>query len=140
MTSRSIVENPAPSEGSFGILGQTVRRSISAEELETFAAPGLCSEVQFVTEEFASLCPITEQPDTSTVSIRYRPRGKCIESKSLKLWLWSYRDRGVFVEGIAAELAEGVCAATGAPTQVVIEQRVRGGIVTTAVAETGGWA
>lgn len=122
------------------VLGQTVRRSLSASELETFATPPLCAEVQFVTDEFTSICPVTAQPDLSTVTIRYRPRGKCIESKSLKLWLWSYRDRGVFVEGIASELAEGVCQATdGAETLVVVEQRVRGGIITTAVATAGGW-
>lgn len=115
------------------ILGAVVRHSITAAELETFPAPDGCTEVELVTEEFTSLCPLTAQPDHATVSIRYAPSDRCLESKSLKLYLWDYREKGVFVEGIAAQIAADIHAATKALwTRVVVEQRVRGGIVTTA--------
>ena len=60
----------------------------------------------FTSEELSSLCPVTEQPDLSTVVIEYEPDKPCVESKSLKLYLWWFRDRAVFAEALAAEIAE----------------------------------
>jgi 7-cyano-7-deazaguanine reductase len=81
------------------------------------------------------MCPVTEQPDLSNVVIEYCPDQWCIESKSLKLYLWGFRDRAVFAEALAAEIAEEVMN-TAKPTWVTVTltQRPRGGIEVQAVA------
>jgi 7-cyano-7-deazaguanine reductase len=111
------------------ILGATVRHPV--EHLETFPAPHGCTRVRFSCEEVASMCPVTEQPDLSTVVIEYSPHDRCVESKSLKLYLWSFRDAAVFAEQLAVDIAHEVVRAA-APTwvEVHVTQRARGGIVT----------
>lgn len=122
--------------GEDAVLGRTVRSAVSA--LDTFTAPAHVEEVVFVTDELTSLCPVTEQPDLSTVRIAYQPASKCIESKSLKLYLWGFRDRGVFAEALAAEIASRVFTdAEPLWVEVTLQQSVRGGIVTTARARRG---
>ncbi|HET9052411.1 MAG TPA: 7-cyano-7-deazaguanine reductase, partial [Candidatus Dormibacteraeota bacterium] len=80
--------------------------------------------------------PVTGQPDFSHVEIGYRPAGRCLESKSLKRYIWSFRDEGVFCEGLAARIAGDVADATGSgEVTVVVRQSVRGGIGITARAE-----
>ena len=81
------------------------------------------------------MCPVTEQPDLSSVVIEYRPDEWCIESKSLKLYLWGFRDRPVFAEALAAEIA-GEVMTTAKPiwVTVTLTQRPRGGIEVQAVA------
>lgn len=107
----------------------------SRPSLDTFAAPGHLETVRFVSDELTSLCPLTGQPDFNTVEILYAPEDRCIESRSLKLYLWSFRDEGAFVETLAATIAGDVYEATGPRwVEVTITQHVRGGIVTTAVA------
>lgn len=82
------------------------------------------------------MCPVTSQPDFSSLEIEYEPDGHCIESKSLKLYLWSFRERAVFAEQLAVEIADEVHRATNPKwTRVVVTQHVRGGIVTQATAE-----
>ena len=104
--------------------------------LETFAAPPTCTRVRFTSDELTSLCPLTGQPDFNTIEIDYEPDEKCIESKSLKLYLWSFRDKGAFVEQLAAEIAEEVRrAAEPHHVRVTITQHARGGIVTEATAQ-----
>ncbi len=103
--------------------------------LETFDAPPHLETVTFASGELTSLCPLTGQPDFNSIEILYAPDRRCIESKSLKLYLWSFRDEGAFVEALAATIASDVFEATEAKwVQVTITQHVRGGIVTTAVA------
>ena len=85
------------------VLGRTVRSPI--DHLECFDAPEHVSVVRFSTQEVMSLCPVTGQPDLSALVLEYRPDTRCIESKSLKLYLWSFRDRKVFCEALAAEIA-----------------------------------
>jgi 7-cyano-7-deazaguanine reductase len=116
------------------VLGQTVRHPI--EHVEVFPAPGHVTTVRFTTDELASMCPVTKQPDLSRVVIEYVPDQHCIESKSLKLYLWGFRDRPVFAEALAAEIAEEVMR-TAKPHRVRVEltQRPRGGIEVSAVAE-----
>ena len=116
------------------ILGSDVRGPIGPDRIETFAVPDL-DEIEFTTEEVAAVCPVTGQPDAYSTSIRYGPSGRAIESKSLKLYLWSFRDRGIFAEHLAAEVAEDLVAAV-VPRwlTVTLRQRVRGGIVTTVTA------
>jgi 7-cyano-7-deazaguanine reductase len=87
-------------------------------------------------DELTSMCPVTGQPDLATVEITYRPDRWCIESKSLKLYLWGFRDRAVFVEQLAAEIAAEI-GRTAEPheVRVVVTQRPRGGIEVQATAE-----
>ncbi len=82
------------------------------------------------------MCPVTGQPDLSTVEIEYEPDRHCIESKSLKLFLWGFRDRQVFAEALAAEIA-GEVMDTASPHRVAVTltQRPRGGIEIQVVAE-----
>jgi len=119
------------------VLGHTVRDPI--EHVEVFAAPAHVTTVRFTTDEVASLCPVTRQPDLSHVVIEYEPGEWCIESKSLKLYLWGFRDRAVFAEALAAEIAGEVMAtATPAWVRVTLTQRPRGGIEVSVVAERRG--
>lgn len=115
------------------VLGQTVRHPI--EHLECFDAPAHVSVVRFTTNEVMSLCPVTGQPDLSSLVLEYRPDKRCIESKSLKLYLWSFRDRKAFCEALAAEIAEEVVrAADPHEVTVTLTQQPRGGIVIEATA------
>lgn len=115
------------------ILGQTVRHAV--EHVEVFPAPAYVTTVRFTSDELASVCPVTQQPDLSHVVIEYSPAQWCIESKSLKLYLWKFRDRPVFCEALAAEIADEVMT-TCKPKQVTvtITQRPRGGIEVQATA------
>jgi 7-cyano-7-deazaguanine reductase len=127
------VPEPTPTE-SLTVLGGTVRHAI--EHVECFPAPEHVSAIRFTTDELASVCPVTGQPDLSHVVIEYVPRRHCVESKSLKLYLWSFRDRAVFAEALAAEIASEIMAsAEPASVRVTLTQRPRGGIEVQAVAE-----
>src|SRR4051812_47605534 len=118
------------------LLGRDVRGPV--DHLECFEAPPNCTRVRFTSDELTSLCPITGQPDISTVVIDYRPSSRCIESKSLKLYLWSFRDRKAFAEAIAGQIASEVMrAAEPQEVTVVVTQHVRGGITTEATAHLG---
>lgn len=115
------------------VLGHTVRHPI--EHVEVFPTPANVTVVRFTTDEVASMCPVTQQPDLSRVVIEYGPAESCIESKSLKLYLWGFRDRDVFAEALAAEIATEVMD-TARPhwVTVTLTQRPRGGIEVQAVA------
>jgi len=116
------------------VLGNTVRHSI--DHVEVFAAPENISLVTITNDELNSMCPVTEQPDLSSVVIEYVPREWCVESKSLKLYLWGFRDRAVFAEALAAEIAgEIMLSAKPERVKVTLTQRPRGGIEVTAVSE-----
>ncbi len=116
------------------ILGSTVRGPI--DHVECFPAPLHCRIVRFSTDELTSVCPVTEQPDLSTLLIEFEPDALCIESKSLKLYLWSFRDRAVFAEALAAEIATEVMhSAKPKRVTVTLTQRPRGGISVETVAE-----
>ena len=116
------------------ILGATVRTPV--DHVEVFAAPAHVTEVRLSSEEIASICPVTSQPDLSTVEITYVPDRWCVETKSLKLYLWSFRQRPVFAEALAAEIAaEVMTTAQAHRVRVDLTQRPRGGIVVSATAE-----
>jgi len=116
------------------VLGRAVRGPV--DHLDCFPAPAGCTRVRFTTDELTSLCPVTGQPDFSSLSIEYEPAAHCVESKSLKLYLWSFRDRAAFAEALAVEIATEVRrAADPRWVKVVVTQHVRGGIVTEATAE-----
>jgi len=115
------------------VLGSTVRHAI--EHVEVFPAPAHLTSVRFTTDELTSVCPVTGQPDLSHVVIEYAPDASCIESKSLKLYLWRFRDRPVFAEALAVEIAHEVMrAAQPHHVTVTLTQRPRGGIEVHAVA------
>lgn len=123
-----------PTTAELTILGRTVRHPVA--HVECFPAPPGCTEVRFSTDELASLCPVTRQPDLSHLVIEYEPDQRCIESKSLKLYLWSFRDREVFAEALAAEVAGEVLGqARPRWVRVTLTQRPRGGIEVRAVSE-----
>ena len=123
-----------PSPGELTVLGSTVREPI--DHVEVFAAPDHVVEVRLSSDELTSICPVTSQPDLSAVEIAYEPDRWCVETKSLKLYLWRFRDRPVFAEALAAEIA-GEIMATAQPRRVtvVLTQRQRGGIIVSATAE-----
>ncbi len=120
--------------GSLSILDRTVRNPI--DHVECFPAPEGCTAVRFATEELMSMCPVTKQPDISSAVIEYVPNQWCVESKSLKLFLWSFRDRAVFAEALAVEIADEI-EQSAKPTwvKVTVTQRPRGGIELTTVSE-----
>ena len=112
--------------------------------LETFAnpAPERDYTIRMTLPEFTCLCPKTGQPDFATMKLEYVPDERCVELKSLKLYIWSFRDRGAFHEAVTNEILRELVAAT-APRflRLVAEFNVRGGIYTTVVAEhrKAGW-
>ncbi len=95
---------------------------------EAFAAPAV-QRITLTALEFTSICPRTGQPDFGRVEIEYEPHDRCLESKALKYYLWSYRDQGAFCETLAARIADDVVYAI-APRRVTVRvhQSVRGGI------------
>ncbi len=108
--------------------------------LDTFASPrpGRPFVITFETEEFTCLCPLTGQPDFAKLRIQYQPDRLCVESKSLKLYLWSFRDQGAFHEAVTNQILDDLVAAMQ-PQWVRVEGDflIRGGIRTLVVAEHG---
>lgn len=98
--------------------------------------PGRDYEVRCETAELTCLCPMTGQPDFANVTITYVPDASIVELKSLKLYLWSFRDEGAFHEDITNRILDDLVAAI-APRRVTVETRwnVRGGITTTVTAQ-----
>jgi 7-cyano-7-deazaguanine reductase len=94
--------------------------------------PGRGYVIHFECPEFTCLCPITGQPDFATVLIEYVPDQLCVELKSLKLYLWSFRDEGQFHEAVTNRIADDLVAAIK-PAKLTVTARflVRGGITTT---------
>ena len=92
-------------------------------------------EVRCRTPEFTCVCPITGQPDFATVDLTYVPGDAIVELKSLKLYLWSYREEGAFHEDVTNRILDDLVAAIGPRRMTVTtEWLVRGGITTTVVA------
>ncbi|MBX3463574.1 MAG: preQ(1) synthase [Planctomycetes bacterium] len=107
-----------------------------AAVLETFPnpKPDRDYEIEFECPEFTCVCPRTGQPDFATIRIRYVPADACVELKSLKLYLWSFRDVGAFHERVTNTICDDLVGLL-APRrlEVVGEFRVRGGISTRVV-------
>ena len=102
--------------------------------LETFENPGV-ARVELTSDELVAICPITSQPDMYVATIEYEPEALCLESKSLKLYLASFRNEGAFCEALAVRIRDDVTAALELPaTEVTVklEQKARGGITITA--------
>jgi 7-cyano-7-deazaguanine reductase len=108
-----------------------------SRRLETFPnpRPGRDYEIAFDCPEFTCVCPMTGQPDFATLRIRYIPDALCVELKSLKLYLWSFRDEGHFHEAVTNQVLDDLVAAiTPRRMTVTGEFNVRGGITTTVTA------
>ena len=105
-----------------------------SKTLETFPNPNghRPYEIRFECPEFTCLCPKTGQPDFATLHIRYIPKDKCIELKSLKLYLWSYRNEGAFHEAVTNQILDDLVALTKPRfMEILADFYVRGGIHTT---------
>ena len=118
----------------FQHLGSNTREyhyTVNPDCLETFANPqkGRNYTITFATREVTSLCPITGQPDFYRVTITYAPNRLCLESKSLKLYLFSFRQSGMFAEAMANRILDDLVKACG-PRWMEVESVMnpRGGI------------
>jgi 7-cyano-7-deazaguanine reductase len=118
--------------------------SAPTTELETFANPQTERDytIRMQMPEFTCLCPKTGQPDFATLDLEYVPDRLCVELKSLKLYIWSFRDRGAFHEAVTNEIAAHLADAMQ-PRFLRLTARfnVRGGIYTSVVAQhrQPGW-
>ena len=115
-------KKPSPTSGLTLLGGGSMPQLSSPNEavLESFPSPSPRPyEVTFSTDEFTSLCPVTGQPDFASITIRYIPDKRCIESKSLKQYLGAYRNQAVFAEAITNRILSDVVAAV-APRSAVV--------------------
>lgn len=104
-----------------------------SKRLETFdnPAPDRDYEIAFDCPEFTCLCPLTGQPDFAHFTIKYVPDKKCVELKSLKLYLWSYRNEGAFHERVTNTICDDLVKACAPRKMTVLGHWfVRGGITT----------
>jgi 7-cyano-7-deazaguanine reductase len=113
------------------ILGRETRGPISAEQLDTvlWNHGDTDATVEFSTDELTAICPVTGQPDFYELKLTYRPRARLLESKAMKLYLWGFRERGMFAEDMAASLLKDLVAACD-PVEMIVDltQQVRGGL------------
>jgi 7-cyano-7-deazaguanine reductase len=118
--------------------------SLPSRDLETFDNPqsGRDYTIRIRVPEFTCLCPKTGQPDFAELTLEYVPDRLCVELKSLKTYVWSYRDEGAFHEAVTNRILGDLVEAT-APRfmRLSADFNVRGGIYTTVVAEhrAPGW-
>ena len=115
-----------------------------SKKLETFANPRPERDfaIHMQIPEFTCLCPKTGQPDFATLYLDYVADRKCVELKSLKLYIWSFRDRGAFHEAVTNEMLDHLVSAVSPRfMRLTAKFNVRGGIYTTVVAEhrERGW-
>ncbi len=116
----------------------------ASKSLETFPNPSVDRDytIHMNVPEFTCLCPKTGQPDFATLEIEYVPDQLCIELKALKLYIWSYRDKGAFHEAVTNEILDDLVNVI-APRflRITAKFNVRGGIYTSIVVEhrMDGW-
>ena len=112
-----------------------------SRRMETFAnpKPGRDYEIEIAHPEFTCVCPMTGQPDFAGLRITYVPAATCVELKSLRNYLWSYRNEGAFHEAVTNRIADDLIRLLR-PRWLMVEAefRTRGGISTTVRVETGG--
>ena len=115
-----------------------------SKDLETFdnPMPERNYTIRIDVPEFTCLCPKTGQPDFATLHLEYVPDQRCVELKSLKLYVWSFRDEGAFHEAVTNRILDDLVNATQPRfMRLTAKFNVRGGIYTTVVAEhqQPGW-
>ncbi|MBB5270525.1 preQ(1) synthase [Quisquiliibacterium transsilvanicum] len=118
--------------------------SLPSKTIETFPNPNPERDyrVHIEVPEFTCLCPLTGQPDFATITIDYIPDKRNLELKSLKLYMWSFRDEGAFHEAVTNRILGDLAGATKPRfMRLTAKWYVRGGIFTTVVAEhrKRGW-
>ncbi|MFL5392439.1 MAG: preQ(1) synthase [Myxococcales bacterium] len=114
------------------------RSTRPTKALETFPnpSPGRDYQIQFECPEFTCVCPMTGQPDFAVIRITYVPDRLCVELKSLKLYLWSFRDEGAFHEAVTNRILDDLVEALRPRrAEVVGDFFVRGGIHTVVTAQ-----
>ncbi len=112
--------------------------SAPSQSLETFPNPQPERDytIRIRVPEFSCLCPKTGQPDFAELTLEYVPEAACVELKSLKLYVWSYRDEGAFHEAVTNRILSDLVTATEPRfMRLSADFNVRGGIYTTVVAE-----
>ena len=119
-------------------------KSAPSREIELFPnpQPGRDYTIRIRVPEFTCLCPRTGQPDFATLELEYVPEETCVELKSLKLYIWSFRDRGAYHEAVTNEIADLLANAMKPKfLRLAAHFNVRGGLYTTVVAEhrQPGW-
>lgn len=105
------------------------------EGLDIFDCPNGIKEVTYVSDEITAVCPVTSQPDWYKAEITLLRPVSCVESKSLKLYLQSFRDHGEFCEAFTVRIAQNIHLATGGTVKVTLTQKSRGGVSIVATAE-----
>jgi len=108
-----------------------------SRRIETFPnpEPGRDYLIRHVCPEYTAVCPVTGQPDFGTIVVRYVPDRRCIELKSLKLYIWSFRDEGHFFEQATNQILDDLVRACRPRRMTVIGRfNVRGGITSTVIA------
>jgi len=109
-----------------------------SKKLETFENPNIDREytVKITLPEFTCLCPKTGQPDFAKLFLEYIPNQKCVELKSLKMYVWSFRDEGAFHEAVTNKILDDLVNATK-PKYMKLKAvfNVRGGVYTTVVCD-----
>lgn len=118
--------------------------TLPSKQLESFenARPERDYTIRIDTPEFTCLCPMTGQPDFAEIKLEYVPDKRCIELKSFKLYIWSFRDEGAFHEKVTNQILDDLVAACDPRfMRVTGVFNVRGGVYTTVVAEhrQAGW-
>jgi 7-cyano-7-deazaguanine reductase len=113
------------------VLGRDARGPITAKRLAVvpWSHGDTDAVVEFTTNELTATCPITDQPDFYELKLSYHPKESLIESKALKLYLWGFRDKGIFAEDLAATLLKDLVG-TCDPVEMTVDltQQVRGGL------------
>src|SRR4030095_15711637 len=119
-------------------------KAAPSREIELFPnpQPGRDYTIRIRIPEFTCLCPRTGQPDFATLELEYVPEETCVELKSLKLYIWSFRDRGAYHEAVTNEIIDHLARAiTPRFMRLTARFNVRGGIYTNVVGERrlSGW-
>jgi 7-cyano-7-deazaguanine reductase len=103
--------------------------AVPDRNLETFPISDPSQEITIDCREFTCRCPVTGQPDWATICIQYQPRDRAVETKSLKLYLETFREEGIFHEHLATKLRDDLVAALNPVSlRVTVSFNVRGGI------------
>ena len=115
-----------------------------SKELQTFdnPQPGRDFTIRIDTPEFTCVCPLTGQPDFAKITIEYVPDKLCVELKALKLYLWTFRERGAFHEAVTNEILNDIVAVTQPNfMRIRADFNVRGGVYTSVIVEhrNPGW-
>lgn len=125
-----------PANGAFGRLGEG--RTFPTKQLDSFPNPATDIDYTIVLEipEFTCLCPISGQPDFAQFKIEYRPDQRCVETKSLKLYMWSFRNEGAFHEAVTNQILRDLVKVLDPKwIRVTGVFNARGGITPTIIAE-----